>query len=278
MDHACRRFDGCVALVLGGGSDGPAADGDDIAIGNGRAIALRLASEGAYVVVADRDLASAQATVDACEGEASAVELDLADPESCRTAAERILADRGAVDAVVANAAISGHDGLRTQTIEEWDLSTSVNVTGHWLVAQALLPSMLERSSGSFVFVGSTASVRSSGRSLSYEATKAAQLAVMRHIAVRYARGGIRSNAVVLGVIDSPMVRREFTADPAAARARDSVCPMRRQGTPHEAAAAAAFLASDDASYVNGHSLIVDGGVMAAWPSPPPVIPTPESP
>jgi NAD(P)-dependent dehydrogenase (short-subunit alcohol dehydrogenase family) len=272
MDHGCRRFEGRVVLVLGGGSDGPAADGDELAIGNGRAIALRLASEGAHVVVADRDLASARSTVEACDGAASALELDLADAAACRSAAERVLADHGTVDAVIANAAISGHDGLRTQTIDEWDLSTSVNVTGHWLVAQALLPSMLERGSGSFVFVGSTAALRSSGRSLSYEATKAAHLAVMRHIAVRYARAGIRSNAVVLGVIDSPMVRREFSADAAAAQARDSVCPMRRQGTPHEAAAAAAFLASDDASYVNGHSLIVDGGVMAAWPSPPPVL------
>jgi NAD(P)-dependent dehydrogenase (short-subunit alcohol dehydrogenase family) len=180
--------------------------------------------------------------------------------------------DHDGVDIVIANAAVSGHDGLRTQRLDEWDVSTNVNVTGHWLVAQALLPPMLERERGCFVFVGTTAAVRSSGRSLSYEATKAAQLAVMRHIAVRYGWAGIRSNAVVLGVIDSPMVRREFSADPAAARARDSVCPMRRQGTPQEAASAAVFLASDDASYVNGHSLIVDGGVMAAWPSPPPLI------
>jgi NAD(P)-dependent dehydrogenase (short-subunit alcohol dehydrogenase family) len=119
-----------------------------------------------------------------------------------------------------------------------------------------------------FVFVGSTAGVLSSGRSLAYEATKASQLAVMRHIAVRYASKGVRSNAVVLGVIDSTMVRREFGATEAAVKARDSVSPMRRQGTPQEVAGAAAFLASDDASYVNGHSLIVDGGVLAAWPSP----------
>ena len=276
MVSTCRRFEGRSAVVLGGGSYGPPIDGEDVPIGNGRAIAMRLAAEGAHVIVADRDLASADGTVTACQGSASALALDLADPSSCRAAADRILSEHGAVDIVVANAAISGHDGLRTQTLDEWDASSAVNVTGHWLVAQALLPSMLERGSGCFVFVGSTAAVRSSGRSLSYEASKAAQLAVMRHIAVRYGRAGIRSNAVVLGVIDSPMVRREFSADVAAARARDSVCPMRRQGTPQEAAGAAAFLASDDAGYINGHSLIVDGGVMAAWPSPPPVLSTQE--
>ena len=99
----------------------------------------------------------------------------------------------------------------------------AANTTGHWLVAQVASPSMIERRRGAFVFVGSTAAMWSSGRSLSYEATKAAQLAVMRHIAVRYGGHGIRSNAVVLGIIDSPMVRREFGGDDDTARARDLV-------------------------------------------------------
>lgn len=270
MATSCRRLEDRVALVLGGGSDGPAGVGEELPIGNGRAIAIRLAEEGARVVVADRDRASADATVRACPlGSASAIELDLADPASCADVSDAVLTEHGVIDIVVANAAVSGHDGLRTQEIGEWDETMAVNATGHWLVAQRVLPSMLERGRGCFVFVGSTASLRSSGRSLSYESSKAAQLAVMRHIAVRYGRSGVRSNAVVLGVIDSPMVRREFSAEPMAALARDLVCPMRRQGTPEEAAAAAAFLASDDASYVNGHSLVVDGGVMAAWPPPP---------
>ena len=199
---------------------------------------------------------------------------DLTDIDACRSIVPLTEASLGSVDIVVGNAAISGTAGLRTQTIEEWDRSMAVNTTGHWLVAQVALPSMIERRRGAFVFVGSTAAMWSSGRSLSYEATKAAQLAVMRHIAVRYGGHGIRSNAVVLGIIDSPMVRREFGGDDDTARARDSVCPMGRQGTPEEAAGAAVFLATDDAGYVNGHCLVVDGGVAAAWPSPPPVIAT----
>lgn len=262
------RFAGGVAVVLGGGSDGPAKGDDDLPIGNGRAMAVRLAAEGAKVIVVDRDLASAQHTVDLCGDRGVAVRCDLGDPADCKAVGPTLADHFGPVDTLISNAAISGHDGLRTQALDEWELSNAVNVTGHWLIGQALLPTMIERKSGCFVFVGSTASMLSSGRSLSYEASKAAQLAVMRHIAVRYAGHGVRSNAVVLGIIDSPMVRREFIADEAAAKARDAVCPMRRQGTPEEAAAAALFLASDDASYVNGQSLVVDGGISAAFPTP----------
>lgn len=270
------RFAGRVAIILGGGSDGPAKAGDSVPMGNGRAMAVRLAAEGASVIVVDRDPESAQRTVDLCDGSAVAVRCDLADRDDCAALGASAADHFGPVDTLISNAAISGHQGLRTQTLDDWDLSTAVNVTGHWVVAQALLPSMIEHRSGCFVWVGSTAAVLSSGRSLSYEASKAAQLAVMRHVATRYGGHGVRSNAVVLGIIDSPMVRREFVADDAAAAARDAVVPMRRQGTPEEAAAAALFLASDDASYVNGHSLVVDGGVAAAWPSPQITRPTTE--
>lgn len=262
------RFAGRVVIVLGGGSDGPARPGDEVPMGNGRAMAVRLAAEGASLIVVDRDLESAQRTVGLCDGPSVAVRCDLADSDACAALGASAAEHFGPVDSLISNAAISGHQGLRTQTLEDWHLSTAVNVTGHVVVAQALLPAMIDRRAGCFVFVGSTAAVLSSGRSLSYEASKAAQLAVMRHLAVRYGGHGVRSNAVVLGIIDSPMVRREFVADEVAAAARDAVVPMRRQGTPEEAAAAALFLMSDDASYINGHSLIVDGGVAAAWPSP----------
>jgi NAD(P)-dependent dehydrogenase (short-subunit alcohol dehydrogenase family) len=236
-------------------------------MGNGRAIAFRLAAEGARVVVGDVSLERAQLTVDHLDGPGLSVQVDAADPEACAAAVRAAIDFGGRLDIVVCNVGVSGREPLKVQSLEDWDLASTVNVRGHWLTAQAALTQMLLQGSGAFVFVGSTAGVYSSRRSLSYEATKAAQLAVMRHIGVRYADRGIRSNAVVLGNIDSALVRREFGAD--AGGSRGAVAPMGRQGTPEEVAGAVAFLASDDAGYVTGQSLLVDGGVSAAWPSPP---------
>lgn len=261
------RFEGRVAYVLGGGSDGPARPGEPIPMGNGRAIALRLAAEGATVVVGDLSLERAQATVDHLDRPGLAVQVDAADPASCRAAVRAALDVAGRLDVVVCNVGISGREPLKVQSLEEWDVASNVNVRSHWLTAQEALAPMLDQGRGAFAFVGSTAGVYSSRRSLSYEATKAAQLAVMRHVAVRYADRGIRSNAVVLGNIDSALVRREFGDGNGDARA--AVVPMRREGRPEEAAGAVAFLVSDDAGYVTGQSLLVDGGVSAAWPIPP---------
>ncbi|MEO9321947.1 SDR family oxidoreductase [Nocardioides sp. C4-1] len=271
-----RRLEGRVAYVLGGGSDGPARPGEALPMGNGRAIALRLAEEGATVVVGDLVAERAEATVAHLATPGLAVQVDAADPDSCRAAVAAALAHGGRLDVVVGNVGVSGREPLKVQSLDDWAFADSVNVRAHWLTAQAALAPMLAQGSGAFVFVGSTAGVYSSRRSLSYEATKAAQLAVMRHVAVRYADRGIRANAVVLGNIDSALVRREFGDDPG--EARGAVVPMRRQGRPEEAAGAVAFLASDDAGYVTGQSLLVDGGVSAAWPSPPALPATPTAP
>ena len=262
-----RRFEGRIAYVLGGGSDGPARPGEDLPMGNGRAIALRLAAEGARVVVGDKDLDRARLTVEHLETPGLAVAVNAADPQQCAAAVSQAESfGGGQLDVVVCNVGISGRQPLKVQSLDDWDLADAVNVRSHWLTAQAALQGMVWRGRGAFVFVGSTAGVLSSRRSLSYEATKAAQLGVMRHVAVRYADRGLRSNAVVLGNIDSALVRREFGD---AGGARGSVVPMRREGTPEEVAGAVAFLASDDAGYVTGQSLLVDGGVSAAWPVPP---------
>lgn len=258
------RFAGRTALVVGGGADGPAGQGDELPLGNGRAIALRLAAEGASVAVTDRRLDLAQATVDALGGPGGlAIEADAGDPDACRDAVRQAQDGLGPIDVVVCNVGVSGQQPGKVQTIDDWDLSDRVNVRSHWLTAQAALPGMLDRGHGAFVFVTSIAGLISSGSSLAYESTKASLLAVSRHFGVRYADRGIRSNAVALGIIDSTMVRR-YWGDAEAARAnRDLMVPMGRQGTPEEAAAAVAFLASDDASYITGHCLVVDGGRTA---------------
>lgn len=256
------RLDGRNALVLGGGADGPPRS-DGLAMGNGRAIALRLASEGAQVAVIDIDGTSAEETVAAIGG-GLAIEADAADAAACQAAVSQVEETFGGLDIVVCNVGVSSWQKIKTQTLEDWQSSVDINVTSNWVVAQAAIPSMVERGSGAFVFVTSLAAMASSGNSLAYEATKSAQLGIMRHIAVRYASRGIRSNALVLGVIDSTMVRKAFGNADDRHVARDRMAPMGRQGRPEEVAAAAAFLVSDDASYITGTTLTVDGGMRAA--------------
>lgn len=257
-----RRFEGRNVLVLGGGADGPPAPGDAVAMGNGRAIAVRLAAEGANVAVTDLSLQRAEETCSIFPGDVRglAIASDASDPDQCRDAVAQALAALGTLDAVVCNVGISGHQNIRFQDLDDWQRTADVNVRSHWITAQAALPGMLERRRGSFVFVTSLAALLSSGNSLAYEATKAAQLALARHITRRYADRGIRANSLVLGVIDSTMVRKAYGDDETLRAGRDRMVPAGRQGRPDEVAGAAAFLASDDASFVTGTTLIVDGG------------------
>lgn len=253
------RFASRRVLVVGGGAPSPTE-----LHANGAQIAIRLAREGAVVAVSDVDLGRAQNAVSALEGgRGVALQSDAADVESTRSLVQRAENEIGPLDVVVCNVGISGKYPGRTQTVEEWQLVSDINVRSHWLVAQSALPGMMERGRGSFVFVTSIAGMISSGYSLSYEATKASLLAVSRHFGVRYAGRGIRSNAVALGVIDTEMVRSGFGDAEQQRSARDLMQPMLRQGLSSEGAAAVAFLASDDASFITGQCLVVDGGRTA---------------
>jgi NAD(P)-dependent dehydrogenase (short-subunit alcohol dehydrogenase family) len=258
-----NRLTGRIAFVLGGGADGPPRPGDSIAMGNGRAIAMRLAAEGARVAVTDLSRQAAEETVRAMGG-GLAIEADAGDPEACADSVRRVENEFGRIDIVVCNVGISKLQTIRVQTLEDWRRAVDVNVTSNWVTAQAALPGMLERGRGAFVFVTSLAALASSGNSLAYEATKSAQLGITRHIAVRYADRGVRANALALGVIDSTMVRKLYGDSAERHAGRDRMSPMGREGRPEEVAAAAAFLASDDASYITGTTLIVDGGITAA--------------
>jgi NAD(P)-dependent dehydrogenase (short-subunit alcohol dehydrogenase family) len=256
-------------LVVGGGADGPASRrGEAVPLGNGRAIAMRIAAEGGRVAVTDLALQRAQATVDVLDTEGLAIEADAADETSCRRAVRVAEAELGPLAAVVCNVGVTGSEPGRVQSIADWHWEMDVNVRSHWVTAQEALVPMMARGGGAFVFVSSLAAIRTTGRSLAYEASKAALLAVARHFGVRYADRGIRANALVIGVVDSTMVRRLWGDGDEAVTRRDAMVPMRRQGRPDEAAAAAAFLASDDSSFITGTTLVVDGGQSAAAAGP----------
>jgi len=261
-----QRFAGQCVLVVGGGADGPAREGEATPMGNGRAIAVRLAAEGALVAVTDINGDRALETVAMLPGNGLAITADASDTAASRQAVDRAEAELGPLTAVVCNVGIGGARSIRHQDEDAWDLAMAVNVRSHWVTAAQALGPMLKRRRGAFVFVSSVSGLWSNGFALSYEASKAAQLAISRHIAARYGRSGIRANTVVLGLIDSAMARREQGTDRATQAWRSLLPATERQGTPEEVAAAVAFLASDDASYVNGTELVVDGGLRARSP------------
>jgi NAD(P)-dependent dehydrogenase (short-subunit alcohol dehydrogenase family) len=254
------RLAGKVALIVGGGADGPPNPGEKLSIGNGRATAILCAREGAAVMVADRKLALAEETVAAIRaehGRAEAVEADVSREEDCRTAVEATVRAFGALHLLVNNVGIGiGADLLRTTT-EQFDRMVAVNLRSHFLTMRYAVPEIAKAGGGAIVNVSSLAALRSN-RLIPYEATKAALLGLSRSAAASHARDKIRVNTILPGLINSSMVRREIGDREAQVAPR---IPMRRQGTPWEIASAIVFLLSDDASYITGTELIVDGGL-----------------
>lgn len=250
------RHDGRRVLILGGGC---APDGGDVAEHVGSAIGARLGSEGALLAVVDLVQERADATIASGGGRGVGIAADVADPAACEHAVHEAEREMGGLDLVVLNVGIAGGVPIRYQEVDDWDHTMAVNARAHYLAIKASLPGMLKRGHGVFVGIASTAALRSDGRSVSYEASKAAQLAVLRHTAVRYAGRGIRANCVLLGYFDTAMA----AAAGNDSAWRDGASPLGRQGRPADAAAAVSYLASEDSSYVNGAEIPVDGGVLS---------------
>jgi NAD(P)-dependent dehydrogenase (short-subunit alcohol dehydrogenase family) len=265
---ASRRFEGRVALVTGAAS------------GIGKATALRLAGEGAAVAAVDLDADGAEATckaIDALGARALAGVCDVARSGEVEAAARAVERDLGPVDVLANVAGIGNPAGFdRIEEIDDagWDRILAVNLSGPFYWCRALLPGMAERGRGAVVNVSSLAGRwKSANAGASYSASKAGLLGLTRHLAFAYGRRGVRVNAVCPGGVDTPMLRgaaagRRSAAAETALRERLEAyryfMPIQRLSTAEEQAAAIAFLASDDASYINGVSLDTNGGLYVA--------------
>ena len=244
------NLSGKTALVTGAGS------------GIGAAIASTLAAAGARVVATDRDETTAKATADrinAGGGHAEAMTLDVTDEEACRRAA----ATAGRLDILVNNAGV-GHVGtMSTTTGADLDRMYSVNVRGVFNVTKAVLPGMLERRSGSIVNLASVAGTVGIPDRLAYCTTKFAVVGITKAMALDHAADGIRVNCICPGRVETPFVAarlREYPDPEQAYKQMSSTQALGRMGRPEEIAHAALYLASDEAAFVTGSALMIDGG------------------
>jgi NAD(P)-dependent dehydrogenase (short-subunit alcohol dehydrogenase family) len=251
------RLEGRRILVVGAGTRPSPDDDPEPPPGNGRAISVRCAEEGATVACADRDADAAAETAALIEG-AAVIVADAAEEHECRRMVEEAVAAMGGLDGVVLNVGVASGRDLAGTSAGDWDLTLGVNLRSHFLTAREALPVMDE--GGALVFIGSIAGITPGSRIPAYDASKAAIPGLCRHVALEGARRGIRANSLMPGLIDTPLGRLASRGRPSRER---TPVPLGRQGTPWEVAAAAVFLLSEDASYITGHTLVVDGGLSS---------------
>jgi NAD(P)-dependent dehydrogenase (short-subunit alcohol dehydrogenase family) len=251
------RLEGRTAVVTGAGS------------GIGLATVLRLASEGARVVAVD---------IDAVAGEKAALEAgglfvpaDVASESDVERVYRTAFEAYGSVDIAFHNAGISPpeDDSILTTGLEAWRRVQEVNLTSVYLCCRAALPYMQRQGRGSIINTASFVAVLGSATSqISYTASKGGVLALSRELGVQFAREGIRVNALCPGPVNTPLLTELFAADPERAARRLVHVPMGRFAEASEIAAAVAFLASDDASFITASTFLVDGGISGAYVTP----------
>lgn len=252
------RLSGRHILVVGGGQMDIGEP--DTPIGNGRAMSVLCAREGAHVAVADRDRVSAHATVaaiDAEHGRAFAITADVTKEADVQTMIGETLQGMSALDGLVLNVGIgAGGPWLEVTTAESWDKVFAVNLKSHMLCVKAALPHLADGSS--IVFISSIAGLTAGSRLPAYDASKAGLSGLCRHVAFEGARRRIRANIVAPGLMDTSIGRLASRGRPNRAT---TPVPLGRQGTGWETAYAALFLLSDESAYITGQLLAVDGGL-----------------
>lgn len=261
------RLDGKAAIVTGAGSIGPGW-------GNGKATAALFAREGARVLCADINAAAAEETAAIIReegGEAVALACDVSDSAQVKAMVEACRDAFGGLDVLHNNVGILGMGGPVEHSEEDWDRVYDVNVKSMFLTCKHALPVMEAGGKGAIVNIASISGITWLGVPyLSYSTTKAAVIQLTRMVAYQYAPKQIRCNAILPGLMKTPMVEKglaEFYADgdvDEMIRIRDAQCPMGHMGDAWDVAYAALFLASDEAKYVTGAALVVDGGVTLA--------------
>jgi NAD(P)-dependent dehydrogenase (short-subunit alcohol dehydrogenase family) len=257
MAQIFPRLQGRVAVVTGGAS------------GIGIAAVRRLAAEGAKVVVADRDTTGG--SVAAKEVDGLFVEVDVTDEQAVGNLFAIAHSRWGSVDIAFNNAGISppDDDSILETGVDAWRRVQEVNLTSVYLCCKSVIPYMLEQQKGSIINTASFVAVMGAATSqISYSASKGGVLSMSRELGVQFARQGIRVNALCPGPVNTPLLRELFAKDPERAQRRLVHVPMGRFGEPEEMAAAVAFLASDDSSFMTATTFLVDGGISAAYVTP----------
>ncbi|MGE7438145.1 MULTISPECIES: 3-oxoacyl-ACP reductase [Kitasatospora] len=257
MSSVTQRLTGRVAVITGAGS------------GIGLATAKRFAAEGAKVVCVDMNEDTGQKA--AAEVDGLFIQADVTDEDAVREMYERVVREYGSLDIAFNNAGISppDDDSILTTGLEAWKRVQDVNLTSVYLCCKYAIPHMQRQGKGSIINTASFVAVMGAATSqISYSASKGGVLSMSRELGVQFAREGIRVNALCPGPVNTPLLQELFAKDPERAARRLVHIPLGRFAEPEEIAAAVAFLASDDSSFMTANTFLVDGGISGAYVTP----------